>query len=121
MPTIWVKSKPGKGYDDILDRLADELPGIAAPEMNVSGSALHEGGVGEDEIMVEFLEFSKYDRNVNDIQVTMIAHPFPERQARLDDATTALKEGIMTILRDFDRNVKVGVSIWLVEMGYETI
>jgi len=121
MPTIWVKYKPEKGYDEILDRLADELPGIIAPLMNVDGSALHEGGVGESEIMVEFYEFTPRDRNVNDVQITVIAHPFPERQERLDDTTEAIKKGVMSILADFDRNVKVGVSPWLVEMGYATI
>lgn len=121
MPTIWVKHDPTKELDPILDQLAEDLPGIAAPLMNVSGSELHQGGVGEAEIMVEFLEFSPRDRNVNHIQITMIAHPFPERQAQLDTSTAKLKSGVMALLADFDRNVTVGVSIWLVEMGYETI
>lgn len=121
MPTVWIKYKPDKGYDEILNRLADEMPGITAPQMNIGGRKLHDGGVGESEIMVEFIEFSPRDRNVNDIQVTVIAHPFPERQARLDEATNEIKQGIMSILRDFDRNMKVGVSVWLVEMGYATI
>ena len=121
MPTVWIKHKPEKEYDEILDRLAGEMPSIAAPQMNVSGRELHDGGVGESEIMVEFLEFTPRDRNVNDIQITLIAHRFEERSQRLDDATKAIKEGVMAILRDFDRNVKVGVSIWLVDMGYATI
>jgi len=121
MPTIWIKHRPEKGYDDILNRLADEMPSITAPQMNVAGRDLHDGGVGESEIMVEFIEFSPRDRNINDIQVTVIAHPFPERRARVDEATEEIKRGIMSILLDFDRNVKVGVSIWLVEMGYATI
>lgn len=123
MPTVWIKYYPQKGYyDDILAKLADELPSIAAPQMNVSGRDLHDGGISESEIMVEFLEFSPRDRNINDIQITLVAHRFEERSQRLDDATRALKEGVMSILRDFDDcNVKVGISIWLVEMGYETI
>ena len=121
MPTVWIKYKPEKGYDEILDRLAAEIPGITAPQMNVGGRDLHHGGVGESEIMVEFLEFSSRDCNINDIQITVVAHPFPERRTRLDEATAEIKKGIMSILADFDRNVKVGVSIWLVEMGYATI
>lgn len=121
MPTVWIKHKPEKEYDEILDRLADEIPSVAASQMNVSGRDLHDGGVSESEIMVEFLEFTLRDRNINDIQITLVAHRFEERSQRLDDATTAIKEGVMAILSEFDRNVKVGVSIWLVDMGYETI
>lgn len=121
VPTVWIKHKPEKEYGEILDRLAAEMPGIAAPQVNVSGRDLHDGGVGESEIMVEFLEFTPRDRNVNDIQITLIAHRFKKRRKRRDDATKAIKEGVMNVLRDFDRNVKVGVSIWLVDMGYETI
>jgi len=121
MPTVRIQYKPGRGYDEILDRLADEMPGITAPQMNVNGRGLHDGGVGESEIMVEFYEFSPRDRNVNDIQITVMAHAFPERQTRLDEATNAIREGVMAILADFDRNVNVGISIWLVQMGYATI
>lgn len=121
MPTITVKSQPDKGYDAILDALADHLPGIAAPLMNIDGSALHEGGVGETEILVEFEEFSPRDRNVNDIQITMVAHAFPERVEKVEESTDQLKQGVMEVLRDFDRNLIAGVSIWLVEMGYATI
>ena len=120
MPTVWVKYRIEKGYGEILGRLANSLPSIVAPQMNVSGRAVHEGGVGEAEVMVEFLEFSPRDRNINDIQVTVIAHAFDERQSRLDEATEAIREGIAEILRD-SGNVKVGISIWLVEMGYATL
>lgn len=121
MPTVWIQYKSQKGYDEILDRLAVEMPGITAPQMNVDGRGLHDGGVGESEIIVEFHEFSPRDRNVNDIQITVVAHEFPERQTRLDEATNEIKKGVMTVLCDFDRNVKVGISIWLVQMGYATI
>lgn len=121
MPTVRIQYSSEKGYDEILDRLADEMPAITAPQMNVDGRGLHDGGVSENEIMVEFYEFSPRDRNVNDIQITVIAHAFPERQSRLDEATEEIKKGVMNILRDFDRNVKVGISIWLVQMGYATI
>lgn len=121
MPTITVKSQPDKGYDDILDALADHLPSIAAPLMNIDGSELHEGGVGETEILVEFTEFSSRDRNVNDIQITMVAHAFSQRVEQVEESTGTLKQGVMEVLRDFDRNLVVGVSIWLVEMGYATI
>lgn len=119
MPTIWVKHQPSI-HPQLLDRLAEDLPRIASSQINVEGAELHEGGVGEEEIMIEFMEFSPRDRNVNDIQITMIAHTFSERQARLNEATSAITEGVGSILDDFAFNVKIGVSIWLVEMGYQT-
>ena len=121
MPTITVKSKPGKGYGRILDALAEHLPRIAAPLMNIDGSKLHEGGVGETEILIEFVEFSFRDHNVNDIQITMVAHAFPKRVEQVEESTDKLKQGVLEVLQDFDRDPIVGVSIWLVEMGYATI
>ena len=121
MPTVRIEYQPAKSYEDIIASLADELPRITAPQMNVGGRELHDGGVGESEILVDAVEYSRFARNVNDIQITVIAHAFDERRKCLDEATDAIKEGVKVILCDFDRNVKVGVSIWLVDMGYATI
>lgn len=121
MPTVRIEYQPAKGYEDIITRLADELPRITAPQMNVGGRELHDGGVGESEILVDAVEYSRFARNVNSIQITVIAHRFDERVTRLDEATEAIKDGVMETLRDFDRNLKVGVSVWLIEMGYATI
>jgi hypothetical protein len=121
VPTTTIEYDPTKGYDEILDRLADEIPGIVAPQMNVSGRKLHDGGVSESEIIVRFMEFSPRDRNTNDIQITTRAHRFEERVARCDESTEAIKRGVMNILRDFDRNIEVGIELDLVEMGYAKI
>lgn len=121
MPTVTIEYKPDKGYDDILDRMADDMPGITAPQMNVQGRELHDGGVGESEIIVKFRPFSPRDRNINDMQITVRAHRFAERVERIDPITEAMKEGVMGILRDFDRNVEVGIEVDLVEMGYAKI
>jgi len=121
MPTTRIEYKPDMGYEQIIERLADEMPRITAPQMNIGGRELHDGGVGESEILVDAVEYSRFARNINDIQITVIAHSFDERRERLDEATDAIKDGVKEILRDYDRNVKVGVSIWLVDMGYTTI
>jgi hypothetical protein len=120
MPTARIEYQPDKGYEDIVEHLADELPRIVAPQMNIGDRELHDGGVGESEILVDATEYSRFARNVNSIQITVIAHRFDERVTRLDEATEAIKQGVMEVLRDFDRNLTVGVSIWLVEMGYAT-
>ena len=121
MPTARIEYQPDKGYEEIVGHLADDLPRIVAPQMNIGGRELHDGGVGESEILVDAVEYSRFARNINDIQITVIAHRFDERVARLDEATEAVKQGVVEVLRDFDRNLTVGISIWLVEMGYATI
>ena len=121
MPTVRIEYRTDKEYEHIVERLVDELPRIVAPQMNVDGRELHDVGVGASEIIVNVFECSPLDRNINDIQITVIAHSFAERRQHLDEATAKVKKGVMSILADFDRNVSVGVSIWLVEMGYETI
>lgn len=121
MPTVHIQYLPNREYEYLIEKLVHEMPTIVAPQMNIDGRKLHDGGVGEDEIMVEAREFSQFVRNVNHIQVTIIAHAFDERRKRLDEATKIITEGIKEVLRDFDRNVEVGVSLWLVEMGYFTI
>ncbi len=121
MPTVLIQYRPGQGYEQIIERLADASPGITAPQMNVAGRKLHDGGVSEKEMVVDATEYSRFARNTNDIQLTVIAHAFDERRERVDEATECIKVGVAEILRDFDRNLKVGVSIWLVEMGYATI
>lgn len=121
MPTVKIQYQPARGYESIVVTLVKEMPGIVFPEMNIAGRELHDGAVGEKEIIVEATEHPNYTRNINHIQVTVIAHAFEERVQRIDQATEAVKQGIMNILRDFDRNVKVGVSIWLIQMGYATI
>ena len=121
MPTVRIEYQPNKGYEQIIGVLADELPGIVAPQMNIGGRGLHGGGAGKSEVLVDATAYTQFARNVNDIQITVIAHAFQERKDRLDEATEAVKEGVKAVLADFDRNVKVGVSIWLIDMGYATI
>jgi hypothetical protein len=121
MPTVRIEYQPDKGYEPIVEALADALPSITAPQMNIGGRELHDGGVGETEILVDATPYSRFARNVNSIQVTVIAHRFAERIARLDDSTEEIKLGVMEVLADYDRNLTVGVSIHLVEMGYATI
>lgn len=121
MPDVWIKYNPKVNCGEILGRLADEMPGIAAAQMNIPGRELHNGGVTKNEINLEFFQFTPHDRNPNDIKITLIAHNFKERIEHHDEATRAIKEDVITILSDFDHNIKVSVSIWLINMSYETI
>lgn len=128
MPTVRLEynphsSKPTK--EAVLD-LYKYLPAIIAPAMNIEGRHVHDGGVGESEIIVNLIEYSKHDLNINDIQITVIAHNFEERVARVDEMTDYIREQVKETqhAKIFDGDyveMKVGVSIWLVAMGYATI
>lgn len=121
MPTVRIEYKPNHGYELIIHFLANQLPRIIAPQMNIGGRELHDGGVSTSEILVDATVYTQFARNVNDIQITVIAHAFQERKDRLDEATEAVKEGVKAVLANFDHNVKVGISIWLIDMGYATL
>ena len=127
MPTVRIEYQPQPEkwpepiYRAFLKKLADKLPTIIAPEMNINGRDLHDGGVSENEILVDGVEYSHLSRNVNNVQITVIAHRFDERVARLDEVTTAIKNGVLEVLRDFDRDLTIGISVCLVEMGYASI
>ena len=132
MPTVRIEYLPNRGHEQIIGILADRLPGIVAPQMNIGGRELHDGGVGTSEILVDATAYTVFARNVNDIQITVIAHAFEERKKRIDEATEAVKDGVKAVLADFEQDrltygglslasAKIGVSIWLIDMGYATI
>jgi len=121
MPLVRIKYAPPKGYDEIVDSFVREIPGIVAPQMNILERKLHDGGVGVREILVECFEFSPRDRNVDGIQITVIAHPFEERCGRREKITKAITKDVGKVLSDFDRNARVSVYVWLVEMEYARI
>jgi hypothetical protein len=121
MPTVQVQYQPKNVRKGIVSNLAYELPKIVAPQMNIDGRTLHDGGVGEKEILVDATAYTAFACNVNDLQITVIAHAFQERKDRLDEATEAIKEGVKKVLATFNCKVKVGVSIWLIDMSYTTI
>jgi len=122
MPTVLIEYKDDdEGLMFQVIELAAEMPSIVAPHMNIDGRALHDGGVSENEILVDGRAYSAFAVNVNDIQVTVIAHRFDERVAKLDEMTEAIRQGIIGLLTYNGQKLKVGVSIWLVEMGYGMI
>jgi hypothetical protein len=128
MPTVRLEYNPFSSNPEIEEAVHDlytELPGIIAPVINIEGCSIHNGGVTESEIIVNIIEYSKRDLNVNDIQITIIAHRFEERVAKIDEMTDVIRDAVKSTLNtdmfyDDYINLKVGVSIWLVEMGYAT-
>jgi hypothetical protein len=131
MPTVRIEYNPfsnnaPEGVEVAVYDFYRSLPAIIAPKMNIAGRDLHDGGVGENEILLDVVAYSRFALNVNDIQITVIAHRFEERVARVDEVTDAIRDEVKALLNteafggDYD-GITVGVSIWLVDMGYATI
>lgn len=128
MPTVRVEYNP---YSDnvnvslVMILVTKRLPSIVAPQMNIEGRELHNGGVSENEIIVNTIPYSRYDQNVNDIQVTIIAHNYKERLQRVDEITEAIRDEILDIIQCEIGNkheyMKIAVSVWLIPMGYAII
>lgn len=121
MPTTLVEYNFKKVSDRLLDQLAEELPSIIAPKMNITGRELHDGGVGEAEVIVRFVQFSPHDRNTNDLQITTRAHCFEERVERVEDIERTIRSDVKTLLDAFGFDGTAGIEVYLAPMGYGTI
>lgn len=127
MPTALIEYRQKfEGFSEttqeaLLRKLANELPYIVAPQLNIVGRKLHNGGVGESEIIVDAREYSRFARNVNDIQITVRAHCYKERVERINFITGGIRRGVMEVMHDFGHNGKIGIEVDLIEMGYATI
>lgn len=122
MPTVLLQYQDRKevGLKILLNTLAENLPRIVAGQMNISGRELHDGGVSEQEIIYDAQPYSRYARNTNGLQITVRAHRFEERLARIDEIADAIKEGVIKSLRGIEHTLKIAVEVDLVDMGYTT-
>lgn len=105
----------------VLHHLSDKLPRIVASEMNVSGRRLHDGGVGLREIIVKFREQSEFDRNVNEIQITVYAHNFEERVKRHKQIKDSILSGVQHELDYMQCTHSTAVEVRLIPIEYGTI
>ena len=124
MPTVLLQYQDRKdvGMRALLNTLAENLPRIIAEQMNIPGHELHDGGVSEKEIIYDAQPYSQYARNTNGLQITVRAHRFEERLARIDEMAEAIKEGVVKFLRRrrIEHTLKIAVEVDLVDMGYAT-
>lgn len=120
MPTVEVEHS-AKVSKLVLDHLADNLPSIVAPKMNISGRQLHDGGVGLHEIIVKFREQSEFDRNINPIQITVYAHNFEERVVRHREIKNAIISGVQHALDCMRCTEAAAVEVRLGPVEYGTI
>lgn len=112
MPIVQLRYKPGRDLEELACKLAEALPAIVAPQLSIAGAELHDGMVTQKEIIVEVTEGSQADVNTKDLQITILAHNFPERVETDEQRKDAMLKGVRTFLADFDRNVDG--FVWLI-------
>ena len=120
MPTVEVEYS-AKVSKLVLDHLGDNLPSIVAPQMHLPNRKLHDGGVGLREIIVKFREQSAFDRNINNIQITVYGHAFEERVARHRDMKDAIIAGVQRALDCMRCTDTAAVEVRLGPVEYGTI
>jgi len=122
MPTVLLKYKGTEECQRVALELIPKIPGIVAPLMNIEGRELHDGGVGEDEIMVEPWQFSPFALNVKDIRIVVEAHNYPERIRLADNAAYSITEQVRDFIIRFKNvtPIDLGVSVEPRCMGYTT-
>jgi len=122
MPTVLLQYQDDNdiGMRILLNTLADSLPKIVAEQMDIPDRALHDGGVSEKEIIFDAQPYSKFARNTNGLQITIRAHCFEDRLARIDQIANIIKLDIIAALRGIEHPHKIAVEVDLVDMGYDT-
>lgn len=100
--------------------LAEALPRLAAPHLNVEGAPRHEGGVTEKEVIVRLQAGDEEDINAPDINVHFRAHNFPERVKNDQQRTELIHDGCRRLL-DWNEGVLVSLSVELelANLGYK--
>lgn len=95
--------------------LAEALPRLAAPHLNVEGAPRHEGGVTEKEVIVRLQAGDEEDINVH-----FRAHNFPERVKNDQQRTELIHDGCRRLL-DWNEGVLVSLSVELelANLGYK--
>ena len=121
MPIVQLRYKSDRGLEELVGNLAKALPAIIAPQLTVLGSELHDGMVTEKEIIVEVTECSQADINTKDLQITILAHNFPDRIETDEQRKDAIIKDVRTFLADYDRNVEGFVWLILVPTAFGQI
>ncbi len=100
--------------------LAEALPRLAAPHLNVEGAPRHEGGVTEKEVIVRLQIGDDEDINAPDINVHFRAHNFPER-VKNDQQRTELIHDDCRKLLDWNEatDTSLSVELELANLGYK--
>lgn len=118
MPLVLLQYKQGRELKELAEQLAQALPEIVAPHLNIVGRERHDGGVTPDEIIVRCSESNPMNVNTRDIEMIILAHEFPERKANLEDRKNGILADVLKFFADYDRNVDGFVMPILINMAY---
>lgn len=118
MPFVTMRYKRSRVTSSFVDMLAHELPRIIAPHLSLGGRERNEGLVTPDDIMVQCEEGGPYDVNTKDIQISILAHDFPERVVNLESRKEAILEGIRAVMTHYGAKASGCVLITLHHMAY---
>jgi len=121
MPTFIITHKAGFEIQEAAERLAAALPGIAAPLVNVEGSAVHEGGVGFEEVIVYVEEHTGHSVNAPDLRLAGEAHKFPARVDREQFIAAKIHDEARTFLdHSGGKQLSLASQFELTSMGYKS-
>lgn len=109
MPLILVQHKHDRGFKEIAEKLAKELPALVAPMLSVPPDGL----LTPDDIEVWVTEGSPADVNTKGLEIIIWAHDYPERKANLEESKDVIVKGVRAFLADYDRNITGFVWILL--------
>jgi hypothetical protein len=113
MPLVLLQYKKGRRLKKIAKHIAEHLPGIVAPYLNVEGRNRHDGGVTADEIIVRCTESNALDVNTADLEIVIFAHDFRERKATLEKRKDGIIKNIHILLRWHHRPDLSGF-VWII-------
>ena len=104
--------KAGTDFRGVGEKLAQELPFIIAPHLNVKNRDRHDGGITSKDIIVHCSEGNAGDVNGRDFEIMIFAHDFPERKANLEKSKDAIIEKVREHLKKHYKSAASGF-VWI--------
>lgn len=103
MPIVLLKCKQFAGLEEISRILAERLPHIVSEALDTPENT--NARLTPGDIEVEFRWATPRDVNYKDIEITVIAHDYPERTRNIEERKDKIIAGVREFLRDYDRNL----------------
>lgn len=111
MPLVVVQHKAGRLNEDMLQKLAESLPGIVANALNVKENEAARLTSSDVEVWVQ--ESGKFDVNTKDLEIIVWANSYPERLSDLEFRKDVILKFVRWFLSDYDRNLSGFVWVLL--------
>ena len=96
MPLVLVSRKEDFVDDDLVKRLAGELPRIVSMALNMPGE--ENGELVPDDIEVKVGSFSGLDVNVKPLEIVIWANDYPKRRASLNFRRQTIVEAVKKLI-----------------------